>query len=96
MQLYNHTLTKGESVMTTTNKIQKQLELRGRILNRDFIFRKRVNKRRWEFGKELKEFKSYQFGKFSIYLSKKPIVFWNMQGIVSTTKRDYSVQPVVR
>ena len=74
--------------MTTANKIQKQLELRGRILNRDFIFRKRV--------KELKEFKSYQFGKYSIYLSKKPIVFWNMQGLVSTTKRDYSVQPILR
>ena len=59
--------------MTTANKIQKQLELRGRILNKDFIFRKRVKKWRWEFGKELKEFKSYQFGKFSIYLSKQPI-----------------------
>jgi hypothetical protein len=23
-------------------------------------------------------------------------VFWNMQGIVSTTKRDYSVQPANR
>ena len=82
--------------MKTANKIQKQLELRGRILNKDFIFRKRVKKWRWEFGKELKEFKSYQFGKFSIYLSKKLIVLWNMQGIVSTTKRDYSVQPVLR
>ena len=82
--------------MKTANKIQKQLELRGRILNKDFIFRKRVKKWRWEVGKELKEFKSYQFGKFSIYLSKQPIVFWNMQGIVSTTKRDYSVQPVLR
>ena len=36
--------------MTTANKIQKQLELRGRILNKDFIFRKRVKKWRWEFG----------------------------------------------
>ena len=82
--------------MKTANKIQKQLELRGRILNKDFIFRKRVHKRRWEFGKELKEFKSYQFGKFSIYLSKQPVVFWNMQGLVSTTKRDYTVQPATR
>ena len=67
--------------------------LRGRIFNRDFIARKRSQQNRWEFGKKLNKFRSYQFGKFSLYISLKPTVFWNMAGIVSTTARDYTVQP---
>ena len=74
--------------MATTSTV-----LRGRIFNRDFIARKRVQQNRWEFGKKLNKFRSYQFGRFSLYVSLKPTVFWNMAGIVSTTARDYTVQP---
>jgi hypothetical protein len=72
---------------------KQQTELQGRIFNRDFIYRKRKSLNRWEFAKKLNKFRSYQFGKFSLYVSVKPTVFWNMAGIVSTTARDYTVQP---
>ena len=56
--------------MTITSTV-----LRGRIFNRDFIARKRVQQNRWEFGKKLNKFRSYQFGRFSLYVSLKPIPF---------------------
>ena len=68
----------------------KHISLKGRVFGRDFIYRKRVNKRRYSIT-QLKLFTRIDIGKRCLYISKEPTAFWNMQGVVSNEERDYVI-----